>query len=199
MIEKPGFSGAVELLASTLVTCGVGALALRAGARRRRRRAFMQRLSGSDVELPLCIDHLPPDLGKLTVQARTLRLSLETPVRRYVCAPWLATPWGRRQICDEYDLAIVDVRRALWDWIRDVQRLSVADRGLLQRLGVDLTEVGRAFARPDLLDRTDDPWDVAVWPRGPDLRRLADGLSRAVEALGRFELALLVARTDPYR
>ena len=159
----------------------------------------MRRLSGSDVELPLHIDHLPPDLGRLTVQARTLRLSLETPVRRYFAAAWPATPWGRRQICDEYDLAIVDVRRALWEWIGDVKRLPLSDRSLLARLGVDLAEVGRAFAQPELLDRTADPWDVAVWPRGPDVARLAEGLSRAVEALGRFEVTLLVARPDPYR
>ena len=128
-----------------------------------------------------------------------LRLSLQTPMQRYFAAPWPATPWGRRQACDEYDLAIVDVRRALWEWIREVQRLPVADRTLLRRLGVDLAEVGRAFAGPELFDRTPDPWDAAVWPRGPDVQRLAEGLSRAAQALGRFELTLLAARVDPYR
>lgn len=189
----------MDFFASTLVTCGVGALAVRAQHRRRRRRAFLRGLARADVDLPLRTDHLPPDLGRLTVQARMLRLSLQTPMQRYFAAPWPATPWGRRQACDEYDLAIVDVRRALWEWICEVQRLPVADRTLLRRLGVDLAEVGRAFAGPELFDRTPDPWDAAVWPRGPDVQRLAEGLSRAAQALGRFELTLLAARVDPYR
>lgn len=189
----------MDILGGTLVTCGVGALALEAARRRRHRRAWVRRLARGDVDLPLEIGHLSPELGRITVQARTLRLQLQTPVSRYFAAPWPATPWGRRQICDEYDLAVVDARRALWEWIRDVQRLPTADLGLLRRLGIDLHAVGLAFARSDVFDRTDDPWDAVMWPRGPDLQRVADGLARAVEALGRFELAVLVARADPYR
>ena len=151
------------------------------------------------MTVPLEVGHLSPALARLTVQARVLRLSLQTPVSRCIAAPWLATPWGRRQICDEYDLAVVDARRALWEWIGDVRRLPVADRVLLTRLGIDLQPVGLVFARPDLLDRTDDPWDDVMWPRAPDFGRVADQLASAVEALGRFELALLRRRTDPYR
>lgn len=163
------------------------------------RRRLGQRLLRADVLLPLEVTHLPPALGKLTVAARTVRLMLQTPVTRYLEAPLRASPWGRRQVCDEYDLALCDARRALWEWIGQARRLGLPDRARLRGMGIDLAPIAEVFAAAGVLDRTDDVWDAGVWPRAPNLRRTADELSRAIESLGRFETAMLTASSDPYR
>jgi hypothetical protein len=189
----------LDLLATTCALVAGVTVTVGHAQRHRVRRDVARRLARSDVTLPLAVGHLSPALSRLTVAARTVRLLLETPVTRYLDAPIRATPWGRRQVCDEYDLALSDARRALWEWIVDARRLGRQDRACLRGLGVDLVPIGEVFTRGEGLERTDDIWDERLWPPGPDVIRAAGELSRAIESLGRFERAMLTAPHDPYR
>jgi hypothetical protein len=190
----------LNLFATTCVLASGATLAVGIARRQHARRRVAQHLGRIDVSAPLAVEHLSPALARLTVHARTLRLQLQTPVHRYLQAPVPTTPWGRRQIFDEYDLALIDARRALWEWIGDVRRLAAPDRLRLARLGVDLAAVGQVFAASDALERTADPWDQGIWPRAPNVRRVAAELARAIESLGRFETTMLAASfEDPYR
>lgn len=188
-------------LALSLLCVGGGATVATANlVRQRARRAGLaRRLAEIDVNLPLDTGHLSPALADLTCQARTLRLCLATPLQRMPEGTWRDTPWRRRQRCDEYDRALVDARRALWDWITCARDLSGADRALLRRLGLNLRAVQRALFAPGVLERTSDPWEAVLYPTTPDYDRVSDGLCEAMQDLQRFEVALLSLRAHPYR
>ncbi len=168
--------------------------------RQRARRAVLsRRLADMDVDLPLSTGHLSPALADLTCQARMLRLVLATPLQRIPEGTWRDTPWRRRQRCDEYDRALVEARRALWDWLRSARRLPVTDRVLLSNLGLSLRSVAAALFAPGVLERTSDPWEDVLFPAAPDYDTVSAGLCEAMSDLSRFEVALLSLRADPYR
>jgi len=168
-------------------------------ARRARNARIARRLAETEVRLPLKTRHLSPALADLTWQARTLRLVLATPLQRIPQGTWRDTPWRRRQRCDDYDRTLVEARRALWDWLLAVSRLSSADRGLLADLGVSLRAARKALFAPGVLERTTDPWEEVVFAATPNIETVSAGLCEAMLDLSRLEVALLSLPTDPYR
>lgn len=164
--------------------------------RHRREQALLRELDEVNARSPAIPEQLPPSLVTLAIETRRLRLELETPVRR-VRAPLLGeTPWARRRRCDEFDASLGQVRRAIWDWLALLRRLAPEDQRLLGELGLS----ARPFRR--LLfgcDRTDDPWDDALWTTAPDLDGIWHELRRILRELERFELALVGSAHSPYR
>jgi hypothetical protein len=71
--------------------------------------------------------------------------------------------------CDQYDLALSDARRALWDWLLLFRSLGERDRYVLGGLGVSLTPFYRALFKPGVFDRSADPWEDTLYPEAPDL------------------------------
>lgn len=143
--------------------------------------------------------HLSSSLAHLARQARVVRLMLATPIDRYRVGLLHDTPWGRRAACDQYDLAISDARRALWEWLLLFRHLREPDRQILLGLGLTLTPFYSALFKPGVFDRSDDLWEDTLLPAAPDLAHVFAELRRTMHDLRTFELALLAAVSDPYR
>ena len=143
--------------------------------------------------------HLSPSLAHLAAQARMVRLMLATPLRRGEAPLLRETPWGRRARCDEYDLALGDARRALWEWLLLFRRLGERDCHVLAGLGVSVAPFYSALLRPGVFDRSADPWEQTLYPEAPDVERVFAALRRTMHDLRCFEAALLTAVHDPYR
>ena len=140
---------------------------------------------------------LSPRLRHVAQQAGILRLVIDTPLRRARDPLVGELPWVRRAYCDEYDLAVGDARKALWEWLREVERLPPADRRQLLELGLSARPFRRLlFSR---LDRTSDTWEEVVWAEAPRLDEAVVFLREVVNELARFETVVLNARAHPYR
>ncbi len=140
---------------------------------------------------------LSPRLDRLIHQARYLRLVIETPIRR-IQAPLLPElPWVRRAYCDEYDAAVVELRREVWDWLREVDLLPDADTRLLRELGFSLRPFRRIVYRQ--LDRTEDTWEEVLWRKTPDLDEVAAELRAVAQELDRLLSAFAALGGSPYR
>lgn len=187
------------MVIATVCGTGMTVTARRARQARARRRRTRQRLEQIHVDLPLDVRHLTPSLGRLTVQARVVRLVLETPLQRFLDTPLRETPWGRRERCDDYDLAVVEARRALWEWLLAVDRLDRSDRALLQQLGLGVRRLRVLLRQPGVFERTDDVFEETLVPVAPDPELVTSVLCDAMGDLRRFEVALLSHRPDPYR
>lgn len=173
--------------------------ATRARRGRERRRALARRLEQIHVDLPLDVRHLTPELGALAIQARVVRLQLETPLLRFLDTPLREAPWGRRERCDDYDLAVGEARRALWEWLALVQRLGSPDRALLLQLGLGVQQLRALMRQPGVFERTDDVFEDVLVPAAPDPDLVTRMLCQAMVDLRGFEVALLSHRPDPYR
>lgn len=149
--------------------------------------------NGDALRIPA---HLSPSLAILVEETHRLRLELETPVRRIRTPLVSETPWARRQRCDEFDAALSEVRRAVWDWLRTLRRLGIEDRKILGELGLSVVPFRRVLFD---CDRTTDVWEQVIWARAPDLDVIWAELRRMILELKRFERALLSAPVDPYR
>ncbi len=166
----------------------------------RRRRARAAEIEALSDDAPTgSAAHLSPSLAHLTAQARVVRLMLATPLRRGEPPLLRETPWGRRARCDEYDLALGDARRALWEWLLLFRRLGERDRHVLHALGVSVAPFYSALLRPGVFDRSADPWEQTLYPEAPDPERVFTALRRTMHDLRCFEAALLTAAHDPYR
>lgn len=166
------------------------------------RRIVRRQLVAGAPDAALCLDHLSPGLARVATHSRFLRRQLETPLRRCAATATsvMPTPWKRRERCDAYDLAVVDARRATWDWLLALDGLEPADRGALRRLGLSPVAVRKAVFGRGLLDRTEDPWEQVVYADPPDAHRVASALQTAMECLHAFEVALMAYRPhQPYR
>lgn len=164
--------------------------------RQRREREIERELDEANGEALAIPEHLSPKLAELAAATRRLRLELETPIRRVRVPLMSETPWARRQRCDEYDAALSDVRRAIWDWLRLLRRLGSDERRVLGELGLSVAPVrGLLFG----CDRTSDVWEQVVYAAAPDLDQVWMELRRTILELRRFEQALLSATVDPYR
>ncbi len=161
-----------------------------------RERAVQRELDQANGDLLQIPPHLSPTLAQIAEQTHRLRLELELPVRRIRTPLVSETPWARRQRCDEFDAALYEVRRAIWDWLRMVGRLGVEDRQLLAQLGLSIVPFRRILFG---CDRTNDVWEQVLWAEAPDLDGLWAELRRTILELKRFERALLSAPVDPYR
>jgi hypothetical protein len=153
----------------------------------------LQLANGTPLRIP---EHVSPTLAALASETHRLRLELETPVRR-IRAPLISeTPWARRQRCDDYDAALYEVRRAIWDWLRMLRRLGVEERRMLGDLGLSAVPFRRLLFG---CDRTSDVWEQVIYMRAPDLELVWVELRRTILELERFERALLGCSVDPYR
>jgi len=189
------------LLATLTVSGAVSAaVAARWAVVHRRRLARDRELQALSEETPVGnLGHLSPHLAELAAQARVVRLLLATPICRYHPPVLRETPWGRRSRCDQYDLALSEARRALWDWLLLFRKLGERDRHVLGNLGVSLTPFYRALFQPGVFDRSADPWEETLYPEAPDLELVSSELRRTMHDLRCFEVALLSAVHDPYR
>lgn len=176
------------------------ALAARWYVVRRRRQARAAELEALSEDAPVgSAAHLSPSLAHVAAQARVVRLMLATPLQR--CEPPVLheTPWGRRARCDEIDVALVDARRALWEWLLLFRRLGERDRYILGGLGVSVAPFYNVLLRPGVFDRSEDVWEQTLYAESPDLERVFAALRRTMHDLRCFEATLLTAVHDPYR
>jgi hypothetical protein len=187
------------LLIATVAGTGVTVAAQRARRARARRVALRLRLEQIQVDLPLDVRHLTRELGLLAIQARVVRLVLETPLHRFLDTPLREAPWGRRERCDDYDHAVVEARRALWDWLATVERLGIPDRVLLAQLGLGVQRLWALMRQPGVFERTNDVFEETLYPAAPDPELVTQMLCQAMVDLRGFEVALLSHRPDPYR
>lgn len=192
----------VDLL-TTLITTGAGAgatyVVTRVRRHRQRRIALASRIGSTDVELPLDTRHLTPRLGALAVGARTVRLVLETPLRRFDDAVLQESPWRLRERLGEYDLALGDARLVLWQWLRSLARLDGAEIEVLRQLGLDPRPLRALIYKPGIFDRAEQGIEDSIFPSMPDFELVLAEIGRAMDTLRRFEVALLSHRGSPYR
>lgn len=187
---------------SWAITVGAGVTAAAAARwwaeeRRRDDRAReLRALSEGDGEP--ATGHLSRELAELARQARLVRHALATPMSRWETSLG-ETPWGRRARCDEYDRAIGEARRALWEWLLLFGRLGERDRQFLVGLGLSPAPFRAALFRKGVFDRSDDLWEEVLYPEAPDLDRVFAELRRTMLELRAFEAALLAGAGDPYR
>jgi hypothetical protein len=190
------------MLSWTLTASGalVTAIAARWAVHHHQRRVRTRELERLGDDVPVGnTAHLSPSLAHVAVQARVVRLSLATPLQRYSVPLLHDTPWGRRAACDQYDLAISDARRALWEWLLLFRRLGEPDRQILTSLGVSLVPFYTALFKPGVFDRSPDLWEDTLYPATPDITHVFAELRRTMHDLRAFESTLLAAVSDPYR
>lgn len=187
---------------SWAITVGAGVTAAAAArwlAQERRRDDRIRELRAlSEADGEPATGHLSRELAELARQARLVRHALATPMSRWE-QPLGETPWGRRARCDEYDRAIGEARRALWEWLLLFGRLGERDRQFLIGLGLSPAPFRAALFRKGVFDRSDDLWEEVLYPEAPDLERVFAELRRTMLELRAFEATLLAGAGDPYR
>lgn len=164
---------------------------------RRRVHALERALTRDELRAEQVVLDLPPGLQILFRQARTLRAQLGGPLDGLAPPPLTETPWARRERCNRWDLTVVELRRAVWDWRSGFARLDEEERRLLRSGG--LGRVPLTFLLVSEIDRTDDPWEQVFFARAPDPGRVAVALRRAIDELQRFEALVLALRVQGYR
>ena len=133
------------------------------------------------------VEHLPVRLQALVLSARSTRRMLETPLERLLS--------GSTWRFGDFDHALTDARRTLWDWMCGLRGLDAADYALLRELRLDPRPLRQLLYTPGVFERSDDVYSTAA----VDHRQVIDGLCGAIEHLRHFEVALLSHRPDPYR
>ncbi|HEY8379446.1 MAG TPA: hypothetical protein VIK91_23300 [Nannocystis sp.] len=146
------------------------------------------------------VEHLSPALARLFEETRMLQAALEEPlqaVRAWVASdrnPWLArvdmSDGSDRDRLEEVDVALVNARRAVWDWLAAVAALPEADRETLERLGLSAGTVRRELEERDAFRRTST---LAV----RESARVEQMIGRVRAALDRFESGLSRATRSP--
>lgn len=202
MYHDEGMLGVDPWVLGTVAAVATGVTALRQGNARRRRRAIDAVLqlgpTPSDVAMPGRA--ASPALARLVDGARMTRWAIETPLRRLRQLSLLALPgWASRGGADAYDLAISEARRALWDWLVSLRRLPPAERAALAGLGLDARPLWALVFAPGVFERTDLPFDEALFPAAPDADRVLAALTTAMIDLQRFEHAAASLSPMPYR
>lgn len=182
-------------------TVSVACAVVRRRRRRRRHRAVERTLAVSRHEGPPVVDHLPPALARVAAATRIVRLQLETPLQRLADSEARISdlPWRRRERLRDYDVALVEARRALWEWLGLLAALGTADKLRLGALGLDPRPLRSLVFAPGVLERTSHPFDDAWLPVAPDADGVIAALGRAIVDLRRFEHALASLGEDPYR
>lgn len=169
---------------------------VRAETRIRTLRASVNGDTGTPASDPEDRASLPPRLRALVQQARVLRMIAATPLHR-VRVPLLgASPASRRERGAAYDRAVLELRRAIWDWRNAFGALDGEEVRLLAASGI--AGVPLAGVLLGGLDRTRRTWE-GPWVRQPPVERAARLLAAVDAELRRFERALLSVGRDPYR
>lgn len=184
-----GRGGHLELLTAALSATAASWVVVRGTQRVMRRRAVALRLAKLEVPLPLEVDHLPPRLQGLVRGSRATRRVLETPLSRVLTgAP------GRYA---DFDLAVTDARRVLWEWMCGLRHLGAADVAILRELRIDPRPLRGLLYAPGVFERGDRVFATTL--PAPDVEHVVESLCTAIEHLRHFEVALLSYRPDPYR
>jgi len=189
----------IVLILGISVRRPVGALG---EARRQRANLRREMKSLDEAVAPEEMPHLSRALGRLLEDTRMLRLALAEPIqaaRAWYSAdrsPLLARvdvgDGSDLDRCDEVDVALVNARRAVWDWVRAVEALPEADQRTLEGLGLT-TGLARDLLAGAAFQRTS---------RAPrrELERIEQQLQPLLASLERFETGLQQAtRTGIYR
>lgn len=139
-------------------------------------------LAESREEPPLQLDHLGLALQNLVRETRTLRISLEAPVRD-VGELRHGQLNATAEDLDSFDSMLMNVGRAIADWLVGVDRLSELDQRIMIDHGANpepirqaLSDEGYAFERRNLRRAGAPPLD--------------ERLRAIMDALTKFETAL---------
>lgn len=195
------FYGVLLLIVGVSLRRPVGALAEARRQRANLRRELRALAEGTYAAASL--EHLSPALARLVEETRLLRLALEEPLQ--AARAWLASdrsPWlARVDMGDgsdldrlgELDVALVNARRAVWDWLAALDQLPEGDRVVLADLGLSAGTVRSALEARDAFRRT------SARPR-QESARIERMIAPLRAALDRFETSLAGAtRVGPYR
>lgn len=179
----------------------IGAL-VEAGRQHANVRREMRALASAEPQ-HISLDHLSPSLVRMVEDTRLLRVALDEPVQ--AARAWLAADGSRilahvdvgdgsdLDRLDEVDFALVNARRAVWDWIRAVEALPDGDQQFLAGLGLTTGIASGVLTRKDAFRRTSGR------PK-QELERIEQLLLPLVSSLERFEAGLAEAkRTTLYR
>lgn len=139
-------------------------------------------LAQSKEDAPLQLEHLGAQLARVTRETRTLRISLESPVRD-VAELRGGQLNATAEDLDSFDAMLMNVSRAIADWLVAVDRLSENDRQSMidcgatpERIRAALTTEGFSFERKNL--------------KRPGSPPLDERLRAVMQELGRIETAL---------
>ncbi|MBX7079939.1 MAG: hypothetical protein K1X88_12165 [Nannocystaceae bacterium] len=139
-------------------------------------------LEGAREESPLRLDHLGHALRSLAMDTRSLRISLEAPVRD-IAELRQGQLNATAEDLDSFDTMLMNVSRAIADWLVHVDRLSELDQATLADLGANaepirnaLAAEGYAFERRHIMRSGGPPLD--------------ERLRAIIDQLDKFELAL---------
>ncbi len=147
--------------------------------------------------------HLSSGLARVVDETRLVRLALAEPLQAVKAwhaadaSPLLAQvdvgDGSDLDRCDELDMALVNARQAVWDWIATVERLPGEDQRQLEDLGLTTQLARELLAERSALQRTS---------RSPkrELERIERHFGPLLASLDRFEAALMQAtKTSLYR
>lgn len=140
---------------------------------------------------------LQPQLSSLVAGALRLRLLLEAADERLASAAGGVTPWARRDAVENWDLTVVDLRRAVWTWRAGFARLDAVTCHQLRDLGLAGVPLNRLLLHD--LDRSEGPWEPVLWAPSPDASTARGCLRRAWLELRRFEELALACGRSSYR
>jgi hypothetical protein len=133
-------------------------------------------------DAPLQLDHLAHPLRQLLRETRTLRISLEATIRD-VGELRRGQLNSTAEDLESFDTMLMNVSRAIADWLVSIDRMPDEHRGAMRDLGADpgpiraaLEQEGYAFERRNL-QRTGSP------PLDERLRAVMSGLAKVEAAL----------------
>jgi hypothetical protein len=169
----------------------------------RRQHANLQRaLAASDEVGEDPFRHLTPPLARLAEETRVLRSLLEEPIQAALAwrsaddSPILSKvdfgDGSDLDRCDDFDVALVNARQAVWSWISAVAALPEADRMRLDELGLSDREARALLGGSDGLRR------VSRKAR-QELARIEGQLRPLMSSLERFESGLARSQGSIYR
>lgn len=176
-------------------------------AEARRQHANLRRelkaLRASEPTADRSLEHLSPTLVRMVEDTRLLRIALAEPVQ--AVRAWHAAD-GNRILAhvdvgdgsdldrlDEVDVALVNARRAVWDWISAVEALPDGDQQFLAGLGLTTGVARGVITQKHAFQRTSGR------PR-QEVDRVEKLLLPLIASLERFEVGLAAAtRSTGYR
>ena len=144
--------------------------------------------SGSDA--PLQLSHLSSELARVARETRTLRISLESPLR--AIREFMRTDLTRTEDdVEAVDAALMEATREIGVWLTMVDTLPEHERGTMEAMGGSPGAVRSALAA--------EGWAFErAHMRTPGRGDLDDRLDAILRELERVEKALQVP-VDPYR
>ena len=171
----------------------LGAL-VEAGRQRSNLRREMKALA--EAVAPEAMPHLSRTLSRMLEDTRMLRIALVEPIQAARAwhsadgSPLLAHvdvgDGSDLDRCDEVDVALVNARRAVWDWVRTVEALPEDDQRTLEGLGLttglarDLLAGRSAFQRTSRAPRRErERIEQQLQPLLASLERFETGLRQA--------------------